>query len=117
MGSKFTEDPELMGIVLKEIQREGLFFLDSRTTARSVGFRVARDLGLKTGQRSVFLDNERDVSKIKARLSELVALSQKNGRAIGIGHPYPETVQAIREKLPSLMEDGIEFVPVSSLLE
>lgn len=117
MGSKFTEDPELMQLVLEDIQRKGLFFLDSRTTPKTVGFRVAQELGVKTGQRNVFLDNERDVSKIKARIFELIALSQKNGGAIGIGHPHPETVQAIREVLPSLRENGVELVPVSSLLE
>lgn len=117
MGSKFTEDPELMRVVLEEIRGKGLFFLDSRTTAKTVGFKVARELGLKTGQRNVFLDNKRDVSKIKARISELIDLSLKNGGAIGIGHPHPETVQAIREALPSLRENGVELVPVSSLLE
>jgi len=117
MGSRFTEDPDLMRIVLEDIQRRGLFFLDSRTTARTVGFRVARELGLKTGQRNVFLDNERDVSRIKERIFELIASSQRNGSAIGIGHPHPETVQAIREVLPSLRQNGVELVPVSALLE
>lgn len=117
MGSKFTEDPELMRYVLEDIQKRGLFFLDSRTTPRTVGFRVARELGVRTGQRNVFLDNERDVAKIKARISELIDLSLKNGRAIGIGHPHRETIQAIREALPSLRENGVELVPVSSLLE
>ncbi len=117
MGSKFTEDPELMRIVLEGIQRRGLFFLDSRTTAQTAGFRIARELGLKTGQRNVFLDNEREVSRIKERIFELITLSEKNGGAIGIGHPHPETVQAIREVLPYLKENGIELVPVSALLE
>jgi len=117
MGSKFTENPELMRVVLQDIKRRGLFFLDSRTTPKTVGFELARELGLKTGRRNVFLDNERDVSKIKARISELIDLSQKNGNAIGIGHPHPETIQAIRESLPSLRENGVELVPVSSLLE
>jgi polysaccharide deacetylase 2 family uncharacterized protein YibQ len=117
MGSRFTEDPELMRIVLEGIKEKDLFFLDSRTTPKTVGFKVARELGIKTGQRSVFLDNERDVSKIKARISELIELSRRNGGAIGIGHPHPETIQALREILPSLKENGVELVPVSSLLE
>jgi polysaccharide deacetylase 2 family uncharacterized protein YibQ len=117
MGSKFTEDSELMRLVLGAIKSKGLFFLDSRTTPETIGFKVAREIGLKTGERNVFLDNERDVSKIRARISELIDLSRKNGGAIGIGHPHPETYQAIREILPSLRENGVELVPVSSLLE
>ena len=117
MGSKFTENSELMRIVLKDIGQRGLFFLDSRTTPHTVGFRVAQELGIKTGQRSVFLDNDRDVAKIKTQLAELVALSKKNGHAIGIGHPHPETLRALREALPSLRDNGIEVVPVSMLLE
>lgn len=117
MGSKFTEDPERMRLVLEDLKRRGLFFLDSRTTPNTVGFRLAQELGLKTGQRNVFLDNERDVSRIKHRISELIRVSHKNGGAIGIGHPHPETVQALREVLPSLRENGVELVPVSTLLE
>jgi len=117
MGSKFTEDPDLMRYVLEDLQKRGLFFLDSRTTPETVGYKVAREVGLKTGQRNVFLDNERDVSRIKERIAELIDLSVKNGGAIGIGHPHPETVQAIRETLPSLRQNGVELVPVSSLLE
>ncbi len=117
MGSKFTEDPELMRIVLEDINRRGLFFLDSRTTSKTVGFKVAQEIGIQTGQRDVFLDNERDVSKIKARIAELIDISHRNGGAIGIGHPHPETIQALREVLPSLRQNGVELVPVSSLLE
>jgi polysaccharide deacetylase 2 family uncharacterized protein YibQ len=117
MGSKFTEDPELMRLVLKDIKKRGLFFLDIRTTPKTVGFKVAREIGLKTGKRNVFLDNERDIPKIKARIAELIGLAHKNGGAIGIGHPHPETFQAIREMLPSFRENGVELVPVSSLLE
>ncbi len=117
MGSKFTEDPERMRLVLEDVKRKGLFFLDSRTTPNTVGFRVAQQLGIKSGQRSVFLDNDKDVSKIKARISELIELSKKNGGAIGIGHPHPNTVQAIREALPSLREDGVQLVPISALLD
>jgi polysaccharide deacetylase 2 family uncharacterized protein YibQ len=117
MGSKFTENPELMRYVLEVIQERGLFFLDSRTTPRTVGLRIARELGVKTGQRHVFLDNERDISKIKVKISELVELSLKNGGAVGIGHPYPETKRAIREALPSLRERGVQLVPVSALME
>jgi polysaccharide deacetylase 2 family uncharacterized protein YibQ len=117
MGSKFTEDSERMRYVLEDLRRRGLFFLDSRTTPRTVGFRIAQELGLKSAERNVFLDNDRDVVRIKARIAELIDLSLKNGGAIGIGHPYPETLQAIREALPSLKENGVQLVPVSSLLE
>ena len=117
MGSKFTENSELMRIVLKDIGKRGLFFLDSRTTPHTVGFRVAQELGIKTGRRNVFLDNDRDVAKIKTQIAELVNLSKKNGDAIGIGHPHPEMLQALQETIPSLRENGIEVVPVSMLLE
>ena len=117
MGSRFTEDSELMRIVLKDIQKRDLFFLDSRTTPKTVGFELAKEMGIKTGQRNVFLDNNRDVSKIKTQIAELVKLSKRNGGAIGIGHPHPEMLQALQETIPSLRDNGIEVVPVSMLLE
>ena len=116
MGSRFTEDPDLMRLVLEDLKKRNLFFLDSLTTNHSAGLKVSRELGVKAMQRNVFLDNDRDTAKIKARIHELIRIARKNGGAIGIGHPHPETIQAIREVLPSFKENRIELIPVSSLL-
>ena len=89
MGSRFTTDPGLMKVLLSAIKAEGLFFIDSRTIAGSVGFSEAGKLGLPTAERDVFLDADEDRSLIRDRLVELLRMARKRGSALGICHPFP----------------------------
>lgn len=119
MGSSFTEDERAMRVVLKVLRRRGLFFLDSRTSPHSVAYEVAKELGLKAGRRQVFLDNgdQADPAAVEKQIWRLAHIAQKEGRAIGIGHPHPYTLEALRRTLPQLKADGVEVVPVSRLVD
>lgn len=116
MGSRFTEDEAGMRAALGVVKNRKMFFLDSKTTPDSVGARLAAEMGLKNAGRDVFLDNERDVEYIKARIMEASAIAAKKGRAIAIGHPYPETIEALRQAMPELSKRGIKVVSVSELI-
>lgn len=116
MGSKFTENREVMEVVLKKLKEKNLFFVDSRTTAQTVAYDLAKELHIKTGFRKVFLDNSKEDEDIKAEILRLISLSKKNGSAIGIGHPDKHTISTIREMLPIFRENGVELVPVSELV-
>ena len=72
---------------------------------------------MRTAQRHIFLDNETDPLKIAEQLQRLAAFAREHGRAIGIGHPHPETVQSLRYTLPEIQQTGIEVVPVSRLVQ
>lgn len=115
MGSKVTADEAIMRIILEPIKEKGLFFLDSRTTARSVAYAVARDMGVPAEYRRVFLDADGSNGLIKERLLELFRLAQKEGRAVGICHPFPETLQALKENFHLLKDYGLEAVFASEL--
>jgi hypothetical protein len=116
MGSKFMENQELVEVVLEEIKRRGLFFVDSLTSAGSVGYKTALDLGVKTGKRDVFLDNSsKDPAYVKSQIEKLVEIAGKNGYAVGICHPYPSTVEALKEMMPEI-GGRVDVVPVSSVL-
>lgn len=117
MGSRLMEDSEKVKIILSELKRRDLFFLDSRTTPQTVGLQVAQGLGMKAMERSLFIDHSLDEEDIKERIEKLIQLSLSNGRAIGIGHPHPETVKSLKEMLPKIKEKGIEIVLLSSLME
>lgn len=117
MGSKFTEDPEPMRIVLGVVKEHELFFLDSRTSPDSVAGTLAKEMGVMGVARNVFLDNIRDDQYIKDRLNELVRIARKRGTAVAIGHPYPETIAALKSMLDSMSFDGVEVVRVSELAE
>lgn len=117
MGSRLTENRDIMNLILKELKKKNLFFIDSKTSERSIAYREARRLGLKCGARDVFLDNEINLDYIKNQIHLLAKIALNEGEAIGIGHPHSLTVQAIKETIPELENQGIEFVLISDLIE
>ncbi len=97
MGSRFTEDEPAMRTFLSLLRPRHLFFLDSQTSAHSVGYHLAAELGIPALRRNVFLDNEQRKEKIKKQLDALIVLAKKQGIAIGIAHPHQETLDALRD--------------------
>lgn len=116
MGSAFTENRDKMTVVLGTLKERGMFFVDSKTSAISVGESMARELGVRTASRAVFLDNIQDVGYISKQLRQAAAIARKRGSAIAICHPHPATIQALAAELPRLRDEGITFVPASSLV-
>ncbi len=117
MGSRLMEDPEKIRIILSELKKRKLFFLDSRTTPQTVGLQTAESIGLKAAERRVFLDNSQNEGDIRKQLEQLIQISLSEGKAIGIGHPYPSTIKSLKEMIPKMQEKGIEIVPLSELME
>lgn len=116
MGSRFTEDVRALTPVMESSREKGLFFVDSRTTGHSRVSEVAQSYGVPTMSRDVFLDNVADVDAIIREIRRLEGKARRQGTAIGICHPYPETLKALQSELPKLAERGIKVVPVAVLL-
>jgi polysaccharide deacetylase 2 family uncharacterized protein YibQ len=118
MGSRFTEDREKMGVVLSVLKENGMFFIDSMTTPKSVGLALSREMGLRTTARTApFLDNSEEVSAIKVQLASLTKLAVKKGSAVGICHPHRGTILALTQELPIMRQQGIRFVYASTLVK
>ena len=117
MGSKLTENREIMEIILSVIRDKGLFFVDSLTSPDSVGYQLSKEMGIKTAHRSVFLDNEQEPDYIRNQVDYLKELALKNGSAIAIGHPYCHTIDILVEAELTLQAEGIEIVRLEELLE
>ena len=111
------EHGDKVRLVLRELQQRELFFLDSRTTAKSQGYHIAQDLALRTDTRDLFLDNESDGGYTKLQLEQLIRIAQDHGTAIGICHPYPSTITALKEMIPQIKAAGIEIIPLSQALD
>lgn len=116
MGSRYTADAAGMKVVMEELRRRGLMFLDSLTTGKSVGAEMARSYGVPFAERQVFIDNEQTVAAVMAQLSKAEAYARKHGAAIVIGHPHDATIEALRQWLPELDAKGIVLVPVTALV-
>jgi polysaccharide deacetylase 2 family uncharacterized protein YibQ len=116
MGSRFTAECDLMRIILRPLKEKGLFFVDSRTTSKTVALDEARKMGIPATERDVFLDADEDRGRIRGRLIELFQKARKKGRAVGICHPFPETLAVLRTSFQLLDVYGLEAVPVSRLV-
>ncbi len=116
MGSKATANERVMRLVLSELKDRNLLFLDSRTTASSVGYQMAVDMDLRAFNRDLFIDEIADTQTIREKLWELAAIAAQSGQAIGVGHNRRETLIALLAALPQLERRGFRFVPVSRLL-
>jgi hypothetical protein len=94
----------------------GLYFLDSRTSPRSVAHAQALVAGLNSISRDIFLDNEPNPESIRLQLNIWLAKARERGSAIAIGHPYPHTIDVLKAQLPAA--DGeFYFMPVSKLIQ
>lgn len=116
-GSALTQNTDHMQWLMGVLADDGrVFFVDSMTSGRSVGLRVARDYGIPAARRDVFLDNVRTREAIDKQFQRLLRLATARGSAVGIGHPYPETLDYLEQALPKLAAQGVSLVKVTSLL-
>jgi polysaccharide deacetylase 2 family uncharacterized protein YibQ len=116
MGSRFTRDQARVRVMLRVVRNRGLFFVDSLTHGDSVAYATARELGVPCAVRNVFLDHDPRFQVIAERIGKLVAIAQRNGFAVGIGHPHVATLEALKTYLPGLKGRGIDLVPVSDVV-
>ena len=119
MGSRLTAQPRAMRWLMDTLRDHGgLFFIDSRTTRATVAEQTARSRGLPASRRNVFLDNIRDPEAIGRQFDRLIAHARRHGDAIGIGHPYPETLAVLARRLGELANrSDVQLVPVSRIVQ
>jgi polysaccharide deacetylase 2 family uncharacterized protein YibQ len=115
-GSEASESDRVMKDVIAVMKEHDLFFIDSRTSAKSVAQVIAEDDGVATAKRDVFLDDKPDLADTEAMLERAVALAKANGSAIAIGHPKPTTLAAIRDIYPKLQAGGVQLVLAQDLV-
>ena len=116
MGSRLTADPQKMALVMEILKGRNLFFLDSRTIADSVAYKRAVEVGIPALQRDVFLDNVQDEEHIVEQCRALIEVARVKGSAIGIGHPYPETMTALGFLPEMANQAGVEVVALRELI-
>ncbi len=118
MGSLLTAQPQAMNWLMQALKQEPqLFFFDSRTTALTQGTRAADANNLPNTSRDVFLDNILDEAAIDKQFDLLLKKARLNGTAVAIGHPNPETLKVLENRLPELKSQGVHLVSLSELIQ
>ncbi|AEE17249.1 divergent polysaccharide deacetylase family protein [Treponema brennaborense] len=117
-GSLITESVTQMDAVLDVCAAEGIFFLDSRTTADTQVPAVAAARGMKIWERDIFLDNTPDRRDILDQLYRGAAIANKKGYAVMIGHVWsPQLASILNELYPLLKKKGYTFSGIRGLYE
>jgi polysaccharide deacetylase 2 family uncharacterized protein YibQ len=117
MGSDLSSNPESMRVILEVVAASGLFYVDSRTSADSVGYQVALEAGVPAAERQVFLDSIHETETVMEQFRRLLEVGRERGTAIAIGHPTSVTLGVLEQEIPRALAAGYEFVPVSYLLD
>ena len=117
MGSRFTASPGHVRPILSVLKERGLMFLDSRSSRNSVAGEIAEEMGLPRALNNRFLDNVASRSDIDARLDDLEKIARATGYAIGIGFPYPVTIERIAAWAATLRGKGLVLTPVSAIAD
>ena len=117
LGSKFTEDEHAMGLIMEILKERGMYFVDSKTTPKSVGRKVAEEYGVPYIARDVFLDNENDYEYVMNQLLTTEQIASKKGFVVAIGHPRTNTYKALKIWLQHYDKDKYELIHVQDLLK
>jgi len=116
MGSKMTTESSHMYQIFSILKKRNLFFVDSRTTSKTLCKPSARLFQIPFAQRDVFLDHRQEEQFIRKQIKKLVQIAQRHGHAIGIGHPHSLTYKVLREMLPEVQRE-VQLVPVSKIVQ
>ena len=117
MGSLLTRIPGYMEWLMHYLRHSGKFYIDSMTSGGSVANGIARENHVPSMRRDVFLDNIRSMSYINGQFDELIAIARHKGYAIAIGHPHPETLAVLANRLRTLDAYGVRLVSLSQMLK
>ncbi len=116
MGSRFTAFRPGMETMLRQLKPRGLMFLDSRTSAQSVGDQLAQEMAVPSIVRHVFLDDDESLGAVRRKLAEAEAVARRQGFAVAIGHPHEATLVALAEWLPTVQGKGFALAPATAVL-
>ncbi len=117
MGSRVTEDPRVMDAIMESLRENGRFFVDSRTSNRSVAYALSQRSGVKGAAISGYIDTVEERNAIRDRLYALVESAYEKGPALIIGHDRPLTIQTLEQEIPRLAERGVRFVGAGELVK
>jgi polysaccharide deacetylase 2 family uncharacterized protein YibQ len=113
-GSKITMDSEAMETVLAFCREHGIYFLDSRTTAETAAPAAAKRLGIRIGERDVFIDNIQEKASMIRYIEDGLKKADRKGGAVMIGHTWSSELAATLEELyPFLVEEGYSLSTIS----
>jgi polysaccharide deacetylase 2 family uncharacterized protein YibQ len=116
-GSKVTMDEGMMETILAFCSEHRLYFLDSRTTADTAVPAVSKRMGIRIGERDVFIDNIQEKASMIRYVQDGLVKAEKKGSSVMIGHTWSSELAAtLLELYPDLVAQGFSLTTISRLM-
>lgn len=120
MGTLSSTKEHVMRPIFASLKEQNMYFLDSKTSSKSICRKTAQTVMVPYYENQVFLEHEmKSKEYVKKRLRKAMKIAREKGACIAIGHVGYEggtiTVEAIRELLDEFDENQVELVFVSEL--
>ncbi len=120
MGSLLTSEMDYMQWLMQTIANrdKSLFFVDSKTSKRTVAATVAHSYHIPSLQRDVFLDDTaHDANFVRQQIERLRKIAKQKGYALAIGHPHKTTLSVLEQEFSRTGAKDVRLVSVSELIE
>ncbi|MDQ6993974.1 MAG: divergent polysaccharide deacetylase family protein [Mariprofundaceae bacterium] len=114
MGSRLTSMIEPMTWVMQVCREKKLFFVDSKTSSKSLAATVAKQYGLSWGSRSIFLDDSVKLDALEKSWKKIERCVQRQQHCIVIAHPHRQSLDFLESKLSVLQHWPV--YPLRSML-
>ena len=118
MGSKATADERVMKIVLEACREKGLYYLDSKTTGKSVIPDLAEEIGVPYLENELFFDDVYTIQHMSKKAQELAVKLKDDQAHIAIGHvgiAGEKMVAVLNEFIPMYKNEAV-IVPLSQMI-
>ena len=113
-GSLITADEYAMKAVLEVAAEKHIFFLDSRTTAKSVAAKVAKEQNMAIWERAIFIDNDKSRIAMETQIKKGLSIAKRTGSAIMIGHVFTvELAELLTEMYPFMVDEGYSLSAIA----
>jgi len=116
MGSLLTQQTEQMTWLMEQLVEKEIYFVDSRTSVNSQALNAARQFGIQSETRDIFVDHDLVEHKMLHQLKQATLVAKRRGSAVVIAHPFPETMKVLEQWLPIAKQRGFTFVKMSKLI-
>jgi hypothetical protein len=118
MGSMVMQYRRPLETVMQVLKENDMFFVDSHTTSKTVGWEVAREMDVPSYLVDFFLDAE-DVSQrgFAERMAEkILQYAKTHTEIVVITHCKSSSLNSLTEILENLKNTSIKLVPLSEIV-
>lgn len=115
MGSQLTSNQQSMNWLMALCKKHGLFFIDSRTSATSIGAETAQQAAILWNKRDVFLDHAITPSALAHAWKSMLTCVKRKDACIMLAHPHRETLNFLENHAQGLNHQA--FVPITEALK